>query len=97
MHNVKQQVVKQEPNKKLMFPPLGGELITFRPKGMDFEEYKRIRANQKKLIAQRKRGWFVHISKTIKKREISALGINDYYTVLVSGTFKGAVKHLPVL
>ena len=67
MHKVKQQAVKQGPNKKLMFPPLGGELITFRPEGMDFQEYKRIQANQKKLIAQRKRGWFVQCEQHINK------------------------------
>lgn len=67
MQRTKTKAVLHEPNKKLMFPPIGGELITYRPKGMDFMEYKRIQANQKKLIEQRKRGWYVQHNQHINK------------------------------
>lgn len=52
---------------KLMFPPIGGNLITFRPEGMELKKYREIQRAQKELIKQRKRGWYVQREQHINK------------------------------
>ena len=95
MQSTKQEAKLHDPKNKIMFPPLGGNLITYRPEGMDQQEYRRIQRNQKKLIKQRKRGWFVHISARFFSPFHNDPTLMTYQ--IVSGQFKGVTKHLPVL
>lgn len=77
------------------------EILTKRPEGMDFEEYKVARATQGRVIDRKKKGSIVWLSKlypsqnVLKMMEKSQLGAAA--SLLVKGeSFKGKASELKV-
>jgi hypothetical protein len=77
------------------------DIITSRPEGMSFEDYKAIMATQKRVLDRKKKGSIVWLSKLYPSNKVldmmekSQLGAAA--SLLVTGqSFKGSAKELKV-
>jgi len=61
-------------------PPIGENLLTFRPEKMDFQDYKLLQKNQNNKIRLRKQGFLIWASNGIPRLDEHGKQIKDKNT-----------------